>query len=202
MILPDEFLPMVIDSDLEQPLGVWVINQAIAQTAAWLVEGLDIRVSINVSTNQLLYGNFPAILHEALERYPALPATNIELEILENTAFADLDQAIDVLARCRGMGGHFALDDFGTGYSSLIYLRKLPIQTLKIDQSFVRNMTSDAEDRGIVESVIQLARTFQLDVVAEGVEAQQHAALLQIMRCPIAQGYGIARPMPDDGVPT
>ncbi|TLX69921.1 bifunctional diguanylate cyclase/phosphodiesterase [Pseudomonas nicosulfuronedens] len=201
MLAPGEFLPMVIDSDLEQPLGVWVINQAIAQATAWLVEGLDIRVSINVSANQLLYGNFPAILCEALERYPALPAKNIELEILENAAFSDLDQAIDVLAQCERMGVHFALDDFGTGYSSLTYLRKLPIQALKIDQSFVRKMTTDSEDRGIVESVIQLAHTFQLEVVAEGVETQQHAALMQNIGCSIVQGYGIARPMPADDIP-
>lgn len=112
-----------------------------------------------------------------------------------------MDQAIEVLGLCRLMGVRFALDDFGTGFSSLTYLRKLPIQALKIDQSFVLGMIKDPEDQGIVEGVIQLANTFRLEAIAEGVETQEHANLLRRIGCRVGQGYGIARPMSAERLP-
>jgi len=198
---PAEFLPVILGSDLEQPLGNWVIQQAVAQAAQWLQQRLDISVSINVSANQLLQAGFPATMREVLSRHPDLPPGNIELEVLESAAIADMEQAVEVIGLCRMMGIRFALDDFGTGYSSLTYLRKLPVQALKIDQSFIRNMLRDTEDLGIVEGVIQMANTFGLEAVAEGVETRKHASLLRQMGCRAAQGYGIAQPMPAEGIP-
>ena len=198
---PAEFLPFIAGSDLERPLGDWVIGEAVAQAARWLDQGLDLCVSINVSANQLLDGGFHATMAQVLARHPELPPHLIELEILESAAIADMEQAIQVMGQCRQLGIRFALDDFGTGYSSLTYLRKLPVQSLKIDQSFVRDMLADPDDLGIVEGVIQLASTFQLESVAEGVETPRHARRLREMGCHVAQGYGIARPMPADQLP-
>ncbi|HEX5390333.1 MAG TPA: EAL domain-containing protein, partial [Burkholderiaceae bacterium] len=106
-----------------------------------------------------------------------------------------------ILQRCIGLGVRFSLDDFGTGYSSLTYLRKLPVHSLKIDQSFVRDMLSDPEDLGIVQGVIELAGAFHREVIAEGVETLAHGSALRKMGCHIAQGYGIAKPMPADALP-
>ncbi len=198
---PGEFLPFIAGSDLERPLGDWVIGEAVAQAARWFGQGLDLCVSINVSANQLLDGGFHAKMAQVLARHPDLPPHLIELEILESAAIADMEQAIQVMGQCRQLGIRFALDDFGTGYSSLTYLRKLPVQSLKIDQSFVRDMLADPDDLGIVEGVIQLASTFQLESVAEGVETPKHARRLRDMGCHVAQGYGIARPMPADQLP-
>ncbi|MFC4863466.1 EAL domain-containing protein [Pseudomonas sp. JS3066] len=195
---PSEFLPSVHGSDLERPIGEWVIREAVAQAARWYDMHLDISVSINVSASQLLHPGFHELMRQTLANHATLPPGHIELEILESAAIADMDQAIDVLRLCRSLGVRFAIDDFGTGYSSLTYLRKLPVQILKIDQSFIRNMLIDPEDLGIVEGVIQLANTFKLDVIAEGVETREHARQLRRMGCHLAQGYGIARPMPAD----
>ena len=198
---PSEFLPFIAGSDLELPLGRWVIREAIAQAAQWAAQGLEIQVSINIGALQLLDPGFPEDLKAVLSQHPGLPAQRIELEILESAALADMGQAIAVLRQCRQMGVRFALDDFGTGYSSLTYLRKLPLQTLKIDQSFVRDMLGDPDDLNIVESVIKLAATFKLEAVAEGVETHEHAWLLQRMGCHVGQGYGISRPMAAQQLP-
>ena len=124
----------------------------------------------------------------------------ITLEVLESTALEDTKRASNVLARCQSLGLQVALDDFGTGFSSLTYLRTLPVDVIKIDQSFVRNMLTDANDRAIVESVIFLAQRFDHPVLAEGVETMDHAAALRDMGCNLVQGYGIARPMPSGEV--
>jgi EAL domain-containing protein (putative c-di-GMP-specific phosphodiesterase class I) len=124
----------------------------------------------------------------------------ITLEVLESTALEDTKRASNVLARCQSLGLQVALDDFGTGFSSLTYLRTLPVDVIKIDKSFVRNMLTDANDRAIVESVIFLAQRFDHPVLAEGVETLEHATALRDMGCNLVQGYGIARPMPSDEV--
>jgi EAL domain-containing protein (putative c-di-GMP-specific phosphodiesterase class I) len=120
----------------------------------------------------------------------------LELEILETSALDDVVQVSRLMHACRDMGVHFALDDFGTGYSPLTYLRRLPAESLKIDQSFVRDMLSDADDLAIVEGVIGLAKAFRRQVIAEGVETVFHGQMLLKLGCELAQGYGIARPMP------
>ena len=127
--------------------------------------------------------------------------TGLEAEVAQlRTALEDTKRASNVLARCQSLGLQVALDDFGTGFSSLTYLRTLPVDVIKIDQSFVRNMLTDANDRAIVESVIFLAQRFDHPVLAEGVETMDHAAALRDMGCNLVQGYGIARPMPSGEV--
>lgn len=196
LLSPAEFLPHINGSSLERPLGEWVIKTALAQAASWRRGGLDMIVSVNVSANHFLQADFYSCLQTALAAYPDYPAACFELEVLETAAIADIGQAVGILQQCRELGVHLALDDFGTGYSSLTYLRQLPVDTLKIDQSFVRDMLIDANDMGIVEGVIRLAGAFNRQVVAEGVETLEHGAVLLQLGCRLAQGYGIARPMP------
>lgn len=195
IIPPSEFLPHIHSSNLEIVFGEWVINSAIAQAEVWHQEGLKISISINVSANHLLKPGFHDFLRTTLIKHPNVPPSYIELEILESAAITDLEQAVSILHECRKLGIHFALDDFGTGYSSLTYLRRLPVDTLKIDQSFVRDMLEDSEDLSIVRSVIQLASVFGKQVIAEGVESLAHCYKLEQLGCSNVQGYGIAKPM-------
>ena len=201
LLAPDAFLPLLHGSELENVVDEWVINTALAQASAWHDAGLVMRVSVNVSAGYLLAPTFYADLARALHRHGNVPPAHLELEVLETAAIADMEQAVAILQRCRQLGVHFALDDFGTGYSSLTYLRKLPVDTLKIDQSFVRDMLTDADDLGIVEGVIQLATVFERQVIAEGVETLQHGAVLRRLGCRLVQGYGIARPLAADAFP-
>jgi diguanylate cyclase (GGDEF)-like protein/PAS domain S-box-containing protein len=198
LIAPADFLPHIYGSEMETPLGEWVIKTALAQTAQWQQQGLAMCVSVNISAHHLLDISFHAYLVQALARHPDLPTSFIELEVLETAAIADIDLAVEILTKCRKLGVQFSLDDFGTGYSSLTYLRKLPVNTLKIDQSFVRDMLNDAEDMSIVEGVIRLGEAFRKNIIAEGVETLTHGAALLAMNCFQVQGYGIARPMPPD----
>jgi EAL domain-containing protein (putative c-di-GMP-specific phosphodiesterase class I) len=195
---PSEFLTYFYDSNLECQLGAWVIDTALAQAEAWQTQCVSVPVSVNISANHLLSANFMQDVSDALARHPSVAPVRIELEILESTAIDDMATAIAVLEQCKRLGLMLALDDFGTGYSSLTYLRKLPVDTLKIDQSFVRDMLSDSEDFGIVEGVIRLASAFRRQVIAEGVETPEHGAALLGLGCRLAQGYGIARPMPPE----
>jgi diguanylate cyclase (GGDEF)-like protein/PAS domain S-box-containing protein len=196
LLPPIEFLPFLNGSALEKPLGEWVIHAALAQATDWSRLGMPVSVSVNISASHLLHPDFYDYLQGMLERHGDVPANTFELEVLETAALADMDQAVAILQRCRELGVHFALDDFGTGYSSLTYLRKLPVDLLKIDQSFVRDMLVDADDMGIVEGVIRLAGAFNRQVIAEGVETMEHGAALLRLGCHLAQGYGIAKPMP------
>lgn len=198
LLSPAVFLPHVQGTRLERPLGVWVMQSALQQMQIWLAQGHAVNVSINVSATHLLCGNFIDDLQSALAAHPQVMPACLELEVLESTAMDDIAVAAAVLERCRALGVKLALDDFGTGYSSLTYLRKLPFDCLKIDQSFVRDMLKDAEDLGIVEGVIRLATAFHRGVIAEGVETREHGAALLRLGCRQAQGYGIARPMPPE----
>ena len=195
LLAPSEFLPHLHGSDLEHAFGEWVIETALSQMEIWLVDGMQIRISVNVSANHLLQADFSEQLGHALARHPSINPSDLELEVLETAAIGDMQQAVQILHRCKSLGVKFSLDDFGTGYSSLTYLRKLPVDTLKIDQSFVRDMLVDADDLGIVQGVIQLASTFHRQVIAEGVETLEHGRALLQMGCRFAQGYGIAKPM-------
>ncbi|HEX8978301.1 MAG TPA: PAS domain S-box protein [Parasulfuritortus sp.] len=201
LLLPADFLPTLKGSELEVALGEWALDTALGQISAWQTSGLRITVSVNIGAGHLLQPDFAERLQTILARHPGTAADNLELEILESTAIADIGHASRTLAACRRLGVQFALDDFGTGYSSLTYFRRLPVETLKIDQSFVRGMLDDPEDLGIVESVVQLAQAFNRSVIAEGVETQQHCAMLSRMRCHVGQGFGIARPMAADQLP-
>ncbi|QTN30495.1 EAL domain-containing protein [Rhodoferax sp. AJA081-3] len=196
VLSPAAFIDHINGSSLEQPIGQWVIEAALTQAEQWYLQGLNLRVSVNISAHHLLHPDFCEQLKLALQRHPNLPPANFELEVLETAALNDMDQAVALVECCKQLGVHFSLDDFGTGYSSLSYLRRLPVDELKIDQSFVRDMLTDDDDRGIVQAVVQLARAFGRKVIAEGVETKAHGAALLSIGCHLAQGYGIARPMP------
>ena len=196
LIMPGEFLPLIEDTAFAIALGEWVIAQALAQLNIWYQQGLELSTSINIAPRHLQQPDFTQGLARLLAPYPDLPSRLIELEILETAALHDMSHAAEVISACQRMGISFALDDFGTGYSSLLYLKHLPADTLKIDQSFVRNMLHDPESLAIVKGVIGLAEAFNRKVVAEGVESLLHGDALLRAGCTHAQGYGIARPMP------
>jgi len=198
LLSPAAFLPHLDGSDIETAVGEWVIDTALKQLETWIAAGQTEVISVNISANHLLNTGFLTQLALALNRYPKVPPDSLVIEILESAAISDMSQAVNVLTRCRELGVRISLDDFGTGYSSLTYLRRLPVNILKIDQSFVRDMLTDPSDMGIVISVIQLAKTFNLKVIAEGVETLEHGAMLVQLGCPQMQGYGIAHPMPAD----
>ncbi|WP_050799485.1 EAL domain-containing protein [Thiocapsa marina] len=201
LLLPGAFLPVIEGSDLEIAIGEWVIAAALNQVAIWKRGGLDLPISVNISAGHLSAPSFARRLGELLAAHPECDPGCLEMEILETSALSDIVQAGQTLKTCRALGVRFALDDFGTGYSSLAYFRRLPIDVLKVDQSFVRDMLDDPEDMDIVESVVRLARAFKRVVIAEGVETPEHGALLILLGCPLGQGFGIARPMPADAVP-
>lgn len=197
LMLPASFLSAMENTELEIELGDWVINQALFQSQQWLQLGYFIPISINVTGQQLLQSTFVDKLLTVFAKYPDVPHTLLQLEILE-TAALELNHSIAVIQSVTSkLGLTFALDDFGTGYSTLTYLKELPVSTLKIDQSFVKDMVGDAEDRAIVEGVIALSKIFGMTTVAEGVETDGQFQALQMMECQIAQGFGIAKPMPE-----
>ncbi|AXS80322.1 EAL domain-containing protein [Dechloromonas sp. HYN0024] len=195
IVPPAEFLPLIEDDELIKLVGDWVIETALTQMEIWRAEGLNLPVSVNVAGKQLQSPAFVEKLKVALFLHPDV-AHQLELEVLETAALEDVVKSARVIDECRAMGVHFALDDFGTGYSSLTYLKRLPAETIKIDQSFVREILSDWNNLVIVQGVIGLANAFQRQVIAEGVETVDHGRLLMQLNCDQAQGYGIAKPMP------
>jgi len=201
LIAPGEFLPIVEDSEFIIPLGEWVIRTALAQLATWQAAGLQLSVSVNIAARHLQALNFTARLAALLADYPDVSPSALELEVVESVALEDMVMVSQVIDACHELGVSFALDDFGTGYSSLSYFKRLRVDVLKIDQSFVRNLLTDDEDRAIVEGVISLTRTFKRQVIAEGVETAATGRMLLDMGCAQAQGYGIARPMPAAALP-
>lgn len=196
LLLPAAFLPTIEDHLLAIELGDWVINTALTQIEHWRTQGLDIPVSVNIGARHIQQSNFLLRLYEILASYPDIKPSHLELEVLETSALEDIAKSSLLIAECREIGINFALDDFGTGYSSLTYLKRLPVALLKIDQSFVRNMLNDTEDLAIIDAVIGLARTFGRQVIAEGVESEEHGLILLKHGCELAQGYGVAHPMP------
>lgn len=197
IVPPLEFLPIIASTDLEIRIGNWVIAQACEQMADWHARGLRLEVSVNVSSYHLLWSGIGAYIDSTLRRYPELDARYLQLEILESTALDDLSAVNGIIKTCREqLGISVALDDFGTGYSSLTHLRHLSVDTVKIDQTFVRDMLDDPDDYAIIESVIALSQAFNRSVVAEGVETQEQGIVLYLLGCHLLQGYAIARPMP------
>jgi EAL domain-containing protein (putative c-di-GMP-specific phosphodiesterase class I) len=201
LLAPGLFLPVIEDHALAVELGEWVIDEALTQIERWRFSGLEIAVSVNVGARQLQQANFVERLQVILANHPGVSPTRLELEILETSALEDVAQIGALIDRCATLGVLFALDDFGTGYSSLTYLKRLQVGFLKIDQSFVRDMLDDPDDLAILEGVIGLAAAFGRQVIAEGVETPAHGRALMSLGCDLAQGYGIARPMPAAELP-
>jgi len=201
LLPPAQFLPVIEEHPLSEALGEWVIRTALAQAAAWRAAGLELPVSVNVSARQLRQRDLVARLEALLDDHPDLPPETLELEVLETSTLGDLAQVSSLLEGCRQIGIQVSLDDFGTGYSSLTYLKRLPASIVKIDQSFVRDILDDPEDLKILDGVLSLATAFDRQVIAEGVETVRHGDMLLRVGCELAQGYGIACPMPAEAVP-
>jgi diguanylate cyclase (GGDEF)-like protein/PAS domain S-box-containing protein len=198
LLAPAAFLRHVENTDLDIQIGEWVTANALAQMHRWRSIGLDIEVSINISGYHMESSGFVEKLQQQLAIYPDLPLSKLQIEVLETVALNDIAVVQKIIESCRKFGVGFALDDFGTGYSSLSYLSALPVDTLKIDQSFVRDMLDDKGDMAIVHGIIALAKAFERQTVAEGIENEKHYQALLGMGCDIGQGYGIALPMPAD----
>ena len=196
LLAPAHFLPLIEPTGLGVQVGDWVLDQALKQSARWLSAGLRLNISVNVTARQLQMPDFTQRLQELLARHGEPVAAHLTLEVLESAALADIEATHALIQRCRAFDISFALDDFGTGYSTLTYLKRLPVDVLKIDRSFVQHMLIDAQDSALVEGVISLARTFECSVVAEGVESTAHARALLRLGCHEGQGNGIALPMP------
>jgi diguanylate cyclase (GGDEF)-like protein/PAS domain S-box-containing protein len=193
---PLNFLPLVEHTDLIIDIGEWVLHQAMAQLRAWGSESQRWIVSVNIAARHFQCKDFFERLENILNAYPDVAPERLEIEILESAALQDVQHVREVMLACQQLGVSFALDDFGTGYSSLSYLKRLPANTLKIDQSFVRDMLDDKDDLAVISAVIGLARAFNREVIAEGVESAEHGVALMRLGCYLAQGFGVARPMP------
>lgn len=200
LLAPSSFLPVVENSDLSIEIGEWVIHTALNQIRLWQAAGLTMAVSVNITAHHLTQADFAQRLAERLAEFPEVSPSLLELEITESAALEDIASISQLIEECHQLGVTFALDDFGAGYSSLTYLRRLPVDILKIDQSFVRDMLRDPDDMSIVAGVISLSLEFRRRVIAEGVETVEHGIKLLAMNCEFAQGYGIARPMPADTI--
>ncbi|MBI4999137.1 MAG: EAL domain-containing protein, partial [Rhodocyclales bacterium] len=202
LVGPKEFLPLIENDNLAFRMGRWVMAQAVRQARHWHDTGLDVPISINLFPRHLKFPTFIDDLRDAIAReWPAMPADRLMMEIVETSDLEELDPIEAVINECLGMGIGFSLDDFGTGYSSLVYLRRLSVEELKIDQSFVRDMMTDPDDQAIVAGVIGLGKAFGLRVVAEGVESPAQAQHLVAMGCTAVQGYGFGCPMPAREIP-
>jgi diguanylate cyclase (GGDEF)-like protein len=201
LVPPLDFLPAIEGHTVSLELGEWVIDTALSQINQWRSIGIHLPISVNISAYQLQQENFITRLEGLLAAHSDVNPHDLELEILETSALSDISQVSATMNACHELGVRFAIDDFGTGYSSLTYLRRLPAHMIKIDQSFVRDMLEDADDLAIIKGVVELAKTFHREVIAEGVETIEHGVALLKLGCELAQGYGIARPMPSGDIP-
>ncbi|MEN6078857.1 bifunctional diguanylate cyclase/phosphodiesterase [Chromobacterium piscinae] len=199
MVPPAQFVPMLEELGLIAEVGDWVLRQAARDYQRWRSAGLPApRIAVNVSPLQLQRPDFVQSLVEALAMNPQ--DAGIDIEIVESRLMRDIDSGVVTLREVRALGIGIALDDFGTGYSSLAYLAQLPVQTLKIDQSFVSRMLDEKEAMTLVEMIISLAHSMGLETVAEGVETEQQAQILEELGCDALQGYWLSRPMPADAL--
>ena len=192
---PIDFLPQVEHDDLAIDLDLWVLRDVMRQQTWWQASGIHLKVGVNIMPYHLQKPGFIDRLKMVREEFPGVAVSTIDIELLETTALRNLDAVAEIIDECKKLGFTVSLDDFGTGYASLQYLRRLPFDTLKVDGSFVRDMLYDEEGRAIVEGIIGLSKAFHRQVIAEGVETEEHGSMLMRMGCDLAQGYGIAKPM-------
>jgi len=195
LVAPADFIPLLEETGLIVPVGEWVLRETCAQASRWRKAGLPpLRVAVNLSARQLRHERFADTVAAALAD-TGMDPDGLELEITESAVMQQVEASIETLSRVRALGVRLAMDDFGTGYSSLSHLKRLPINTVKIDQSFVREMPADENDAAIVQAIIVLARTLRLDVIAEGVETKEQLAFLHAHGCNAMQGYLFSRPL-------
>jgi diguanylate cyclase (GGDEF)-like protein len=193
-VAPTTFVALAEQTGTIVGIGSWVLDRAVGQAAAWLRQGLDLTIAVNVSARQLDEPDFADHLFEVLDRHGVDPQ-RLVLELTESVLVRDLDDVARRLEALRRRGVKIAIDDFGTGYSSMSYLRRLPVDVVKIDRSFVREMTAGSTELALVRSIIQLAKTLQIAVVAEGVEESEQADALRALECAVGQGYLWSRPV-------
>jgi len=193
LVSPAEFIPLLEESGLIMPVGHWVMEEALRTALAWRERQPDLRIAVNVSARELRRIRFLADCHELLHAHAANQL--IDIEITESLLMDDIEANTRLLDSLRGLGCRIAIDDFGTGYSSLNYLTRLPVDTIKIDQSFITLLTQSPETMAMVTNIIGLAHSLSLSVVAEGVEEEGQANLLRLLRCDELQGYLLGRPM-------
>lgn len=197
-VMPAQFIPLAEENGLIIPIGKWVLEAVCTQMRAWLDAGLTshmVRVAVNISPRQFAQPDFNTQLVEILEKH-ALQPKDIELEVTESVLMQNTQEALDKLDELKRLGFKISVDDFGTGYSSLSYLKHFPIDVLKIDQSFVRDINNDADDAAISRAIISMAKNLNLKVIAEGVETCEQLNFLQENGCDAYQGYHFSRPMP------
>ncbi|MDQ3510147.1 MAG: EAL domain-containing protein, partial [Pseudomonadota bacterium] len=195
LVSPAEFIPVLEETGLIVPVGQWVRRTALETVTGWRALGHDVfRICVNVSARELRHPGFLADARLLLE--PHAGNQLIEIEVTESLLMEDIEHSIRSLESLRDLGCEIAIDDFGTGYSSLNYLTRLPVDVLKIDKSFIALMTESPETMGLITNIIHMAHSMSLSVVAEGVETEEQAKLLRLLRCDMLQGYLLGRPMP------
>jgi EAL domain-containing protein (putative c-di-GMP-specific phosphodiesterase class I) len=197
-VSPEEFIPVAEQSGLILPIGDWVLREACRQMRDWQSQGLTVgTMAVNLSTRQFRQTDLAEEISAALRDTGMAPG-DLELELTESAIMDNLAAAASVLAELEQLGIRIAVDDFGTGYSSLSYLKSFPIHCLKIDRSFIRDIPSDENDTAIVRTIIALARSLGLTVIAEGVETDAQLAYLRANHCDQVQGFLFSRPLPPD----
>ena len=203
VIAPSEFIPIAEETGIIMPIGAWALLEALIHLRGWINEGIcsrDATMSVNVSSRQLHDPKFIAIVNEALMR-SHIPADQLWLEVTESVMITQPEQALETLRSISALGVRIAIDDFGTGYSSLSFLQRFPIHRLKIDKSFVNNIAKDQNSRTLVKTIIAMAESLDLEVVAEGVETVQQLHALADLNCSQAQGYLISHPVSPQEIP-
>jgi EAL domain-containing protein (putative c-di-GMP-specific phosphodiesterase class I) len=197
---PAEFIPVLEETGLIVPVGEWVLRKACTQARAWQFAGLShLRVSVNLSPMQFREKELPRKV-ESILRETGLDPGSLELELTESVLMDDQSYSVAVLDQLKDLGALIALDDFGTGYSSLGVLKQFPVDTLKIDRSFIRDLGEDEEDRAICSAIVTLGQALKLQVMAEGVETETQMGILRQQGCHLIQGFLFARPMPPDDI--
>ena len=195
MVPPSEFIGLAEETGLIAPIGEFVLRQACRQARQWQEEGLaQIRVSVNISVYQLRQGNLTSLVRQVLEETGLAPQY-LELELTESQLLDNVDSVIVTFRQLRELGVKLAIDDFGTGYSSLSYLKRFPVHYVKIDQTFIRDLSPGGEDAAITRAIIAMAHSLELKVVAEGVETQAQMDFLKSQNCDEIQGFLISRPV-------
>ena len=196
LVYPAEFVPVMEDTGMVVRVGAWIIDEACRQIAAWSAQGVrDVRVAVNVSSRQFVEGDLEGDIRNALARHGVDPGM-LELELTESALMSNAEHTIQVLGSLKALGIRIAIDDFGTGYSSLAYLKRFPIDKLKIDIAFVRDITTNPDDAAIALAIISMAHSLHMQVIAEGVESRAQMALLRRHRCDEIQGFHFARALP------
>ena len=196
LVPPMEFIPLLEETGLILPVGNWVMQEAMRASASLRARGLPpLRIAVNVSPIQLRQKDFVRGVETAIAAGGGTPH-GLDLEITESVIMDDIEANIRKLDEVRGMDVELAIDDFGTGYSSLAYMARLPVDTIKIDRTFIMKIKSDADSMSIVQTIISLTHALQRKVVAEGVETEEQADLLRLLRCDQYQGYLFSRPVP------